>query len=348
MSIVIDGGRVPKLLSRKNASNVARPAGSLESSAEPLRIALINNMPDSALEDTEVQFFELLESAAGDLPVSLKLYSLPELPRSEAGEQHLRGFYHSIEDLLRGRFDGMIMTGTEPRQPDLRDEPYWPALTEVLEWAEGNTASTVLSCLAAHAGALHSDGIPRHRLSDKQFGVFEYMKVGRHALTDHAGDTMRIPHSRWNEVRADALTACGYEVLTQSTEAGVDLFVKKKKDSLFVHFQGHPEYSVRTLLKEYRRDIKRYLRRERETYPTMPQGYFGAEASGSLSNFRKAVEADPREDLMTKFPEAAAAGALEGTWQPAAAGVYRNWLQYLLSQRANASALPTMAPAARG
>ena len=85
MSIVIDGGRVPKLLSRKNASNVARPAGSHESSAEPLRIALINNMPDSALEDTEVQFFELLESAAGELPVSLKLYSLPELPRSEAG-----------------------------------------------------------------------------------------------------------------------------------------------------------------------------------------------------------------------------------------------------------------------
>ena len=55
---------------------------------------------------------------------------------------------------------------------------------------------------------------------------------------------MRIPHSRWNEVRADALTACGYEVLTQSAEAGVDLFVKKKKDSLFVHFQGHPEYGV--------------------------------------------------------------------------------------------------------
>ena len=67
---------------------------------------------------------------------------------------------------------------------------------------------------------------------------------------------MQIPHSRWNEVRADALTACGYEILTQSAEAGVDLFVKKKKDSLFVHFQGHPEYSVRTLLKEYRRDIK--------------------------------------------------------------------------------------------
>jgi homoserine O-succinyltransferase len=349
MSIVIAGGRVPKQLSRKTASNVERPSGNHEASAGHLRIALINNMPDSALEDTEVQFFELLESAAGDLPLSLKLYSLPELPRSDAGQQHLRDFYHGIDDLLNSRFDGMIMTGTEPRQPDLRNEPYWGALAEVLNWAERSTTSTVLSCLAAHAGVLHSDGIPRHRLGDKQFGVFEYKKVRCHALTEQTGDTMQIPHSRWNEVRADALTDCGYEILTQSTDAGVDLFVKKKKDSLFVHFQGHPEYSVRTLLKEYRRDIKRFLKRERETYPTMPQGYFGAEATDLLTDFRKVVEADPREDLMAKFPEAAVAEALRGTWQASATCVYHNWLRYLQSRKAEAaSTLSAMTSVVRG
>lgn len=159
---------------------------------------------------------------------------------------------------------------------------------------------------------------------------------------------MRIPHSRWNEVRADALTACGYEVLTQSAEAGVDLFVKRKSNSLFVHFQGHPEYSVRTLLKEYRRDIKRFLKRERETYPTMPEGYFDAEAAEALADFRKMVESDAREDLLAKFPEAAVTRALQGTWQASAATVYRNWLQYLASKRAHAPALSTMAPAVRG
>src|SRR5580704_11171251 len=158
MSIVIEGGRVPDLLVRKNRTHPASPAGGPDAQAGSVRIALINNMPDSALEDTEVQFFELLESAAGDLPLSLKLYSLPELPRNDAGRQHLRNFYHGIEDLLNSRFDGMIMTGTEPRQPDLRNEPYWPALGEVLNWAERSTTSTVLSCLAAHAGVLHSDG----------------------------------------------------------------------------------------------------------------------------------------------------------------------------------------------
>jgi homoserine O-succinyltransferase/O-acetyltransferase len=349
MSIVIDGGRVPKLLSRKNAPNVEPPAGKLEPSTKHLRIALINNMPDSALEDTEVQFFELLESSAGDLPLSLKLYSLPELPRNDAGQQHLQSFYHGIDDLLNSRFDGMIMTGTEPRQPDLRNEPYWPALTEVLNWAECNTTSTVLSCLAAHAGVLHGDGIPRHRLGDKQFGVFEYEKVKRHTLTGDIGNAMQIPHSRWNEVRADALTECGYEILTQSAAAGIDLFVKKKKDSLFVHFQGHPEYSLRTLLKEYRRDIKRFLKRERETYPTMPQGYFGAEATELLSDFRQAVEADPREELMVRFPEAAVAEALRGTWQASAASVYSNWLRYLQSRKAEASrTLSAMTSVVRG
>src|ERR1700721_573657 len=134
MSIVIDGGRVPKLLLRQNAPNVARPAGESEASAEHLRIALINNMPDSALEDTEVQFFELLESAAGDLPLSLKLYSLPELPRSDAGQRHLHNFYHGMDDLLNSRFDGMIMTGTDPRPPDLRKKLYCPACTIFLIW----------------------------------------------------------------------------------------------------------------------------------------------------------------------------------------------------------------------
>jgi len=71
---------------------------------------------------------------------------------------------------------------------------------------------------------------------------------------------VRFPHSRWNEVQENALTGCGYEVLTKSDSAGVDLFVKQKKKSLFVHFQGHLEHQAETLLKEYRRDIKRFLR----------------------------------------------------------------------------------------
>jgi homoserine O-succinyltransferase len=342
MPIAIDGGRIPNRLTRENRARSIRSASRQEMQAERIRIALINNMPDSALEDTEVQFVDLLESAAGDLPVSLKLFSLPKVPRGDAGQRHLNDFYFGINELLNGRFDGMIMTGTEPRQPDLRDEPYWHALGEVLDWAEHNTTSTVLSCLAAHAGVLYSDGIRRCRLADKQFGVFEYEKVSDHGLTAGCGETMQIPHSRWNEVRADALTSCGYKILTQSADAGVDLFVKKKKGSLFMHFQGHPEYGTRTLLKEYRRDIKRFLRKERDTYPTMPHGYFDAAAAKLLCDFRENAVANPSEDCMAGFPEAAVVDTIQGAWHASGAAIYRNWLQYLISSQARVSAPTTM------
>jgi homoserine O-succinyltransferase len=302
-------------------------------------------MPDSALEDTEIQFFELLEAAAGDVPVRLKLHSLSGVPRGERGQQHLGGFYFGTNDLLNDRFDGAIMTGTEPRQPDLRKEPYWSALGKVLDWAESNTASTILSCLAAHAGVLHSDGIQRHPLGDKQFGVFDFAKASKHQLTAGTGERVRFPHSRWNEVRAEALTASGYQVLTQSAEGGVDCFVKMRKQSLFVHFQGHPEYGAQTLLKEYRRDIKRFLRKERETYPSMPKGYFDVAATKLVNDFRSAVSSDRRAEQMESFPEAALVSGLQNSWRPSAEAIYKNWLQYVVSKRADVSAFPVMAVA---
>jgi homoserine O-succinyltransferase/O-acetyltransferase len=347
MPVVIAGERIPKLLSRKHERHASELTQDLKAQAEQIRIALINNMPDAALEDTELQFFELLHDASGDLAVSLKFFSLPNLPRNGLGQTHLQNYYSDIRDLLSVRFDGVIMTGTEPCQSSLRDEPFWPILTEVLEWAERCTSSAILSCLAAHAGVLHSDGVSRHRLSDKQFGLFEYEVRQGHRITDGVGNTIQIPHSRWNEVRADALVSCGYDVLTQSAIGGVDLFAKKKRNSLFLHFQGHPEYGPRTLLKEYRRDIKRFLRQERETYPTMPRRYFDAHATKILSEFQKIATANRTEALIEKFPEGEMAGRIRSKWHTSAKIIYRNWLQYLATSKANASASSAMTSAAR-
>src|SRR5213078_693070 len=323
MPIVIDRGRIPTRLAEERS---VRPVGSLDTSG--LQIALINNMPDAALEDTELQFFDLLDAAASDLPVHLRLYSLPKIPRSARGMEHLGNFYFGIDDLLSRQFDGVIMTGTEPHQPDLREEPYWDALGDVLDWGEDHTVSTVLSCLAAHAGVLYSDGIARHRLEDKRFGVFDDRKVLDHPLASGTAERMPFPHSRWNEVREEELTACGYSVITKSAEAGVNLFVKEKRKSLFVHFQGHPEYGARTLMKEYRRDIRRFLNRERETYPSMPLGYFDEAATSLLASFRERALSDSREEVMAAFPETAIVGSLQNGWQASAICVYSNWLQY--------------------
>jgi homoserine O-succinyltransferase len=334
MPLIIEGSRVPP----RWAERKRRPLGmgdSFVAGTACVRLAFINNMPDAALEDTEMQFCELLDAASGDVPVCVSLYSLSGVLRGVRGQQHLHNFYSTINDLFGRQFDGMIMTGTEPKQSNLRNEPYWSALSTVLDWAENNTVSTILSCLAAHAGVLHSDGIGRHPLSDKQFGVFAFKKSASHQLISGCHEPIRFPHSRWNEVRADDLEACGYSVLTQSADGGVDSFTKKKKRSLFVHFQGHPEYDSHTLLREYRRDIKRFVRGERETYPSMPRGYFEVASTKLVTEFRDLVLSDRREELMEGFPEAVLAGTLQKTWRSFATEIYSNWLHWVVSKKSD-------------
>jgi homoserine O-succinyltransferase len=303
-----------------------------ESGPSPcLDIGLVNNMPDAALDATERQFRALLGAAADDISVHLSVYSLPEISRTDFGRRQVSQ-YSAIDELWNRRHDGLIVTGTEPRAADLRAEPFWNSLTRVLEWAERNTFSTILSCLAAHAGILHFDGISRCPLPDKRFGVFECVPVSDHPLTAEAPARLRIPHSRLNEIPEEALRRCGYRVLTRSDEAGVDAFVKMRT-SLFVFFQGHPEYEASTLLLEYRRDIGRFLRGERETYPSMPYGYFDDELAAALTALQQRFMSNRREELLAEFPIAAAVSKVSNTWHSTAQTLYRNWLLYLAGEK---------------
>jgi len=342
MPLIIDGGRIPsRWAERKILSSVTSMYSGMRRS-KCISLALINNMPDPALEDTELQFFDLLDIASGDIPVFVKLYSLTGVPRTDRGERHLNSFYFPFDDLWQSRFDGVIITGTEPRFPDLRQEPYWNLLTQVFDWAHRNTNSTILSCLAAHAAVLHCDGINRYPLPDKRFGVFESVRNSDHALVGQGGSVVRFPHSRWNEVRERELTDAGYQVLTKSAQAGADLFVKKKKKSLFVHFQGHPEYGAQSLGKEYRRDIKRYLRGERETYPNLPFAYFDDKSIRDFDELKAMALADRREEIIDNFPDHIVE-ELKSTWLSSATLIYRNWLGYLGSVAEQTAFLPMSA-----
>jgi homoserine O-succinyltransferase len=296
-----------------------------------LEIGLVNNMPDSALAGTERQFLSLLEAASGNLVVRLTFYALPDVPRSDAGRRYMSS-YCVVDALWDRPLDGLIITGTEPHAADLTEEPYWMSLTQLLQWAEHNTFSTICSCLAAHAAVLHIDGIERRRLDVKRFGVFDCECVTDHPLTTGAPRRWHMPHSRWNELPEDALKASGYCVLTRSEAAGVDAFVKQRK-SLFVFFQGHPEYGAVTLLREYRRDIQRFLRRESDTYPPMPQGYFDHETLAALSALRERALAHRAQEVMADFPDALAAGTVANTWSLDAARLYRNWLLYMADRK---------------
>jgi homoserine O-succinyltransferase/O-acetyltransferase len=309
--------------------------------ADGVTIGLINNMPDSALIPTERQVFDLLDAAADDIPVRLRFYGLPSVARSDWASQYIGKYYADIEGLWDGRIDGLIVTGAEPKAPELTEEPYWRAFTDIVDWAKDRTVSTVWSCLAVHGAVLHDDQIERRKLADKCIGIFDQKKMLDHPLLEGVPATLRIPHARWNEIDEDALTAKGYSVLTRSAEAGVDTFIKQQDQSLFVYFQGHPEYDAHSLLGEYRRDIGRFLRGESEGYPAMPRNYFDHQAEALLAAFKRRATAArdngsaQGNDMFARFPVERVAITLTKPWQGAAVQIYRNWLSYIAARRAH-------------
>ena len=297
-----------------------------------LDIAIINNMPDGAMKSTERQFLQLLDSAADTLIVNVTFYALAEVPRSERAGRHIQSFYAPIDELWNRRLDGLIVSGAEPQTPDLNEEPYWNSLTGLLEWAGHNAHSSIWSCLAAHAAVLHLDGIRRRRLADKRFGLFQCLPIADHAMTAGLPARVVMPHSRWNDLSSGELIERGYEILTRSEHAGVDAFVKQN-NSLMLFFQGHPEYEANTLLLEYRRDIGRYLRGERETYPSMPENCLSPALTDALEALKERAMRDRREELVTDFPAVLVEGNLAAAWSSTATCIYRNWLNYLCAAK---------------
>jgi homoserine O-succinyltransferase/O-acetyltransferase len=295
-----------------------------------LTIGLVNNMPDAACDATERQFVELIRAATPRTTVRLRLFSIAAVPRADRIRQRLAARYHDIAELWAAPLDGLIVTGTEPRAANLKDEPYWPALAKLVDWAGKNTTSTIWSCLAAHAAVLRADGIERRPFKDKLVGVFDCDKATDHPLLAGVAPRQHVPHSRANDLAEPALTSCGYRVLTRSAEAGVDAFVREEQgSSLFLFFQGHPEYEADSLLREYRRDVGRFLRGEWQTYPAAPQGYLSDRATVLADCFRARAVGERRANMITEFPMAALEAGAENTWRNSAVRTYQNWIDYL-------------------
>jgi len=302
---------------------------------EPIVVGLVNNMPDGALAATERQFREVLGAAERQLrtPVHLRVFAIPEVPRGARGRSYVAEHAEDLGALRRAHVDGLIVTGLEPRAPKLVDEPYWQALADLIDWARARTTSAVWSCLAAHATVYHIDEIARRPFAEKLLGVFECAKASDHPIVAGMPASWRVPHSRYNDLPERALVAAGYEVLSKSPDTGADLFVKQL-GSLFLFLQGHPEYDPGALFREYRRDVGRFLRGEREDYPRPPRDYFDAATAAALEAFeRRALKGRDPEMLVELPAEETAIGPLH-SWRGAAVGIYTNWLSYLASNRA--------------
>lgn len=291
-----------------------------------LEIALVNNMPDAALAATERQFSGLLAEAAGEtFDITLRFYALAQVPRSDVARAAMEDRYAGLDRLETLGADALIVTGAEPRAASLREEPYWGELAELIDWAQGATRSTVFSCLAAHAAVLHLDGIERRRLPAKTTGVFSFDPVATTPLTRGMRGPVRTPHSRYNGLAREALTAHGYQILTYSPDAGVDICTRSD-GCLLVFLQGHPEYDADTLLREYRRDVGRCLRGE-QAAPARPSGYFDRDTEAALDAAAQEAQRRGEPALLGRCEEIAARFRPSAPWRPHAVRLYRNWLE---------------------
>ena len=295
-----------------------------------LTIGLVNNMPDSALKATERQFARLIGGAAGNARVKFHCFSLPSVSRSAAARAHIDKEYTDIAELGRLKMDGLIVTGAEPNGCALPKENLWRELTDIVDWARTNTRSTIWSCLAAHAAVLRLDGIERHRLPKKCSGIQACIKVSEDWLIRGLRGPLKVAHSRLNEVREGDLVNHGYQVLTRSNAAGVDIFAKQY-ESRFVFFQGHPEYDALSLQREYMRDLARYLAGERDDYPAIPANYFDAATEAHLNAFEPRAKARRDPTLAAELPGLSLRGDIAAG--VAAHVILRNWLNFLGQSR---------------
>ena len=299
-------------------------------------VGIVNNMPDAALQATERQFVTLLQSAAqapaaesadaaAACDVRIHLFTLPGIPRGEEARERIRARYLDYTALAELRLDALIVTGALPVASVITGERCWPQFTELVDWARANTVSSIWSCFAAHAGAFHLDRIERRPLPRKLSGVYDVAASAAHPLMAGLAPRYRVPHSRYNDLAEGDLRAAGYDVLGRSDAVGVDMFVKETP-SRFIFLQGHPEYDGDTLVREFRRDVGRYVARERAERPVMPENYFPPAHAARVHDLADRAMAEGKAEMLFDYLDRQA-GALGGAdWAPCAVRFFHDWI----------------------
>ena len=311
---------------RQEGETVVSRDAALHQDIRELHIGLLNMMPDAALAATERQFFRLVGEANQIAQFYMHPFSLPALARSASARDYIAQYYEGFDEIKQAGLDALIITGANVTQPDLALEPFWQPLIEVIDWAHANVTSTLCSCLATHAVLQFRYGETRRHLGHKRWGVYSQRVVDRkHPLVAGVNTRFDVPHSRFNQIDRAQFDRAGLHVLVES-EAGVHLAVSEDRFRL-VFFQGHPEYDINSLLKEYKREVGRFARGERGDYPPFPEHYFPLQAQAILTEYGERVRAAHAHGRpLPTFPEALVAHDLDNTWHDSAEAVINNWI----------------------
>jgi homoserine O-succinyltransferase/O-acetyltransferase len=235
----------------KEGVNVMTKATADRQDIRPLRLGLLNLMPNKI--KTETQFARLI--GASPLQVELSLVRITNHTPKNTSQEHMLAFYDAWEDVKDQRFDGFIITGAPIEQMPFEDVTYWKEMAAILDWTQTNVHSTMHICWAAQAALHHFHGVDKHALDAKAFGVYAHRNLNP-ASTYLRGfsDDFAMPVSRWTEVRRSEIPKDrGLEVLMESDEKGLCLINDPAHRSLYMF--NHIEYDTRSLAEEYERDV---------------------------------------------------------------------------------------------
>ena len=308
-----------------------RLAGATDVDEGPVRwtCALVNNMPDAAFGATERQFVGLLDAGSGCESVGLTRYTMTGVPRGERIRARIAAEYRPLADITSEPPDLLVVTGSNPIESRIQDEPYWSDLCGLLRWGSENVPAIVLSCLSAHAALAVFDGVERTTLPVKCTGVFAQEADPTHPLAAGMPEmgTVVLPHSRLNAVPVEVVAGAGYAVALQSEEVGWSVVTKTVGRSEVVLVQAHPEYDPSSLVREYGRDVRRYAGRERDELPCLPRDCVaGADWDGLRQLHQRVVGGERDPALVAAFPFDEVGARAPWPWRGAALRLYANLL----------------------
>jgi homoserine O-succinyltransferase/O-acetyltransferase len=243
---------------------VMREVDAVRQDIRPLRIGLLNLMPDKIRAETQIA--RLL--GATPLQIELSLIRITHYVPRNASTDHMKTFYRPWATARTEKFDGFIVTGAPVEKMAFEDVEYWDELRSIFDWTQRHVHSCLNICWAAQAALHHFHGVPKHVLPAKAFGVYGHRNLAPTSpYLRGFSDEVAIPVSRWTEVRrSDIPAANGLRVLLESPEVGPCLLEDPARRSL--HMFNHLEYDTDSLRDEYVRDL------DKGEPIAVPHGYF--------------------------------------------------------------------------
>ena len=280
---------------RKENIFVMEKSRAVHQDIRPLRIVLLNIMPNK--QTTETHVLRLLSNSPLQIEVDL-MYPKTHTPKNTPRE-YLQTFYKTFDEVIKHNYDGLIITGAPLGFVDFKDVHYWEELKEIMDWADEHVTSTLYLCWSTLAALYHFYGIEKTMLPNKMFGVYKHRVLDRKVpLVRGFDDDFPAPHSRHTQIKREAVEKVkNLQILAESDLAGIYLMATRDGKRVFV--TGHSEYDYTTLKDEYERDLKKGLDIH------IPENYFPGD--------------DPSKPPLIQ-------------WRSHATLLYTNWLNYYVYQ----------------